>query len=225
MQARPQSYRAAMFWSLLILLAVACSGCSTTPTTHQTTPTPPMPTLTPIPTDPSSLAVRPPPFSGALADPPTDCPTAPVLQSISGTNFGGGFYGAYTFYGATPVWGWPGEAGATIHFQDFIGDGGWPDLKNLWVIGANFYKPVTLSGHDLRTNTPLWFHFLNGSAPATYTTSAVLDPAIPNRGSAINKEGRWEIWGIGLVLLQAGCYELDATWDGGTMHTIYALGR
>lgn len=98
-------------------------------------------------------------------------------------------------------------------------------MKDLWVIGPNYDKPVTLSGHDLGTNTPLWFHFLNGSAPDIYTTSALLDPASPNRGWATNSSGHWGIWGLGLVLLQAGCYELDATWDGGAWHTIYALGR
>ncbi len=224
MQVGPRPHCAAVLWSL-VLLALACSGCSASPVTSQATPTLAIPTLTPIPTDPSSDGIHPPPFSGSLAAPPTDCPTAPPLQKMTRENFGGGFYGTITFYGVAPVWGWPAAAGATIHFQQFIGNTGWPDMKDLWVIGPNYNKPVTLTGHDLRTNTPLWFHFLNGSGPDVYTTSALLDPASPNRDGATNSEGRWQIWGIGLVLLQAGCYELDATWDGGSAHTIYALGR
>src|SRR5262249_865500 len=151
---------------------------------------------TPIPTDPSSVGVQPPPFSGQLAGPPTDCPTAPALQEMTRVDFGGGFHGTTTFYGVSPVWGWPAVAGATIHFQTFIGNTGWPDLKALWVIGPNYDRPVTLTGHDVRTNTPLWFHFLNGSEPDRYTITALLDPATPNRDWATNSEGRWGIWGI-----------------------------
>ena len=120
MQAGPRPQRATIFWSL-VLLAVAFSGCSASPVSRQATPTPTFSILTPIPTDPSSVGVHPPPFSGALAAPPTDCPTAPPLQKMTRDNFGGGFRGTTTFYGVSPVWGWPATAGATIHFHQFIG--------------------------------------------------------------------------------------------------------
>ena len=61
-------------------------------------------------------------------------------------------------------------------------------------------------------------------ATSVFTTSATLDPGAPNRSSANPSSGLWNIWGIGLLVLSAGCYELDATWSGGGWRTVYAAG-
>src|SRR5262249_20199905 len=152
-------------------------------------------------------------------------------QTMSQDNFGGGFSGMVIALGVSPIWGWPSAAGATIHFEQF-GYNPWPNMKNLWLLGPNYNKPITLTGHDVRTGTPLWFQLfpsieqpIAAGDEGTYTTNAVLDPANPNRGGTDNSTGHWNIWGTGIIVLQAGCYELDATWAEGSWHTIYALGR
>jgi hypothetical protein len=53
----------------------------------------------------------------------------------------------------------------------------------------------------------------------------VLDPAAPNRGGTTNSKGQWGIWGIGIIPLAAGCYDLEVAWTGGHWHTVFAAGR
>ncbi|MGH2485615.1 MAG: hypothetical protein ACRDHE_06355, partial [Ktedonobacterales bacterium] len=105
--------------------------------------------------------------------------------------------------------------------------------KVMWVVGPNVAQPVTLTGHDLRSGAALWFQVYpsngvptdNPDAISIYTTHAVLDPAAPNRGSTDNTTGHWNIWGVGIIVLSAGCYQLDVTSASGSWTTIFAAGR
>ena len=95
----------------------------------------------------------------------------------------------------------------------------------MWIVGPNYFQPVTLSGREMRANAPMWFEVYQGAGTTSiFTTHATLDPGAPNRGSTEPSSGHWNIWGIGLLVLSAGCYELDVTWSGGSWRVIYAAG-
>jgi hypothetical protein len=230
----------ALSCSLLALLSFLV-GCGSGQVTQQATPTrgvaatlAPSPTSGVIgsPTATPNRGLRPPALKGPLGPAPTDCPASPALQTFTMQNFGGGFSGTFTALGASPVW------------QLGIGDGSspialygdssqpWPSTKVMWVVGPNYSEPVTLTGQDMRSGTPIWFQVYpnNGvptsdpNADSVYTAHAVLDPNAPNRGGATNSTGHWGIWGIGLIALAAGCYEIKAAWAEGSWSAIYPIG-
>jgi len=175
------------------------------------------------------VKLTPPPLRGPLGAAPTNCPASPAIQTMTQNNFGGGFIGQVSFQGGHPAWelGLP-DAGRPLQLGATGGDQPWPSTKVMWVVGPNVAQPVTLTGHDLRTRAPLWFQIYPNpysAADSVYTTSAVLDPMAPNRGSTDNSTGHWNIWGIGIIALAAGCYELDVSSAGGGWHAIYPIGR
>ncbi|HEU5441882.1 MAG TPA: hypothetical protein VFU88_21560 [Ktedonobacterales bacterium] len=165
--------------------------------------------------------------SGLLGPAPTNCPAGPPLSSMAiDEQFGGGFVGGDVFSGQAPVWNLGLNPGMSLSLES-NGQVEWPSTKVMWIVGPDFNRPVTLSGHELTTGAAVWFS-LDGSHPET--TSPLLDPSAPNRGSTNREQGIWHIWGILIYFLHAGCYELDASWTsgaGGTdgWHLIVAAGR
>jgi hypothetical protein len=153
-------------------------------------------------------------------------------DAFTTTTFGGGFVGETRFQGSAPAW----ELGMGIgplHLNDASGPTPYPSTKVMWVVGPNYSQPVTLTGHDLRSGATLWFQVYPSNSVVTndpdadsiYTTQAMLDPSAPNRGSTANSTGHWNIWGIGLMVLKAGCYELDVSSQQGSWHMVFAAGR
>jgi hypothetical protein len=217
----PHVLRATLLTSVLVSLLTVVA-CTPGPTARQLTPTPftrptPLPTATP--------GLLPPSVTGPLALAPTDCATVAPPQTFTlPPDFGGGFSGAFVFAGSSPVWalGPP----STLQVPQASAEQPYPSAKVMWIVGPNYFQPVTLSGREMRSNAPLWFEIFPGGVLATsvFTTSATLDPGAPNRGSAHPSSGVWNIWGIGLLVLTAGCYELDVTWSGGSWRTVYAAG-
>ncbi len=231
--------RSALSCSLLFLLSFL-GGCGGGQVAQRATPTKgaaatlaPSPTMAPLgsPTATPDRKTRPPALKGPLGPAPTNCPASPTLQTFTMENFGGGFFGTFTAYGASPAWGMLGPGGNAILLQ---GDSSqsWPSTKVMWVVGPNYAEPVMLTGQDVRSGTPLWFQiYPSNSVPTSdpdadsiYTTHAVLDPNAPNRGGTENTTGHWGIWGIGLIALAAGCYEIKATWAEGSWSAIYSIG-
>ena len=220
MRLAPVLHGAILTAVLVPLLTVA--ACTPGPTVRQSTPTP-FTRPTPLPTPTPGLL--PPSVTGPLAPAPTDCATlAPPQTYTLPPDFGGGFHGASVFSGSTPAW----ELGlpSTLQVQQPSADQPYPGTKVMWIVGPNYFEPVTLSGRELRSNAPLWFEIYAGGMLATsvFTTSATLDPGAPNRDTAEPGSGHWGVWGIGLLVLTAGCYELDVTWSGGSWRTVYAAG-
>jgi hypothetical protein len=143
-------------------------------------------------------------------------------------NFGGGFIGTVSFQGGSPAWQLGLGSDGIVHLHQSR-EYSYSSTKVMWVVGPNYPLPVTLSGHEVNSGAPLWFEIypsndIIGGGASSYTTQAPLDPAEPNRGSTDNSTGHWNIWGIGIIALTAGCYELDATWSGGGWQAIYAIG-
>jgi hypothetical protein len=208
----------------LLVLLLGASSCVLDRATAQSSPTTTafsQPTALPTAT-PGAL---PPAVTGPLASVPTDCATVDPPNTFTlPSDFGGGFFGDFTFSGSSPAWAL--GPGSPLHVEQPSAQQPYPSTKVMWIVGPNYILPVTLSGRELRSNAPLWFEVYAGGALATsvFTTSATLDPGSPNRGSAAPRSGHWNIWGIGLLVLSAGCYELDVTWSGGSWRTVYAAG-
>jgi hypothetical protein len=228
--------RLVLLAALLAAILTMLPGCSLAgqPNTVRpgNTPTATPAGPTPLPTPP--LGVRPSPVAGMLGPAPTDCAAVAPPATMTVTDFGGGFSGTTTFTGGAPVWtqGLP-SGSSPLHLNASGEPTPYPGTKVMWIVGPNYPQPVTLTGHDLRTGMPLWFALYpsngvsndNPDALTAYTTHLVLDPAAPNRGSAENSRGDWNIWGVGLVVLAAGCYELDVTWTTGSWRSAFAAGR
>lgn len=220
--------RCAAWLMLAALLALA--GCESGATARQTSTATTAPSPTAIPTRPPGP--RPSPVVGELDPAPADCAAVPPPQTYHQDGFGGGFSPDFSGNGAPPVWELGLGDGGPLHMSDY-GSQPYPSIKVMWVVGPDYLKPVTLEGRDIRTGFPLWFQvFPSNSVPTSdpdadsvYTTQALLDPAAPNRGDTFNSTGHWNIWGIGIIMLRAGCYQLDVSWAEGHWSTTFAAGR
>lgn len=215
--------------ALIVVLAV--SACSASPRAVQPSPTSAADTQapTPLPTQPVN---RPPsPVAGLLGPAPSSCPVVSPPSTYHEADFGGGFTGSVTFQGSAPAW--EMGLGSPLNLEQYSGAVPYPSTKVMWVVGPNYAQPVTLTGHELQTGAALWFQVYpsngvptsNPDALSVYTTRAVLDPAAPNRGSTDNSTGHWNIWGIGVIVLAAGCYEVDVASAGGGWKMVFAAGR
>jgi hypothetical protein len=214
----------------LLLLAgvaiVALAGCALSglPGAPAAQATPHIPPTRPLsPSSPTPRMAMPPQVTSPLGPPPSNCPKGDPVKTLRDTDFGGGFIGTPTFLGASPAWELGFGPNGTFAAQGTP----YPASKIMWVVGPNITAPVTLSGHDLRSGTPLWFDiFPPNSAGGTevFTTSAMLDPANANRGSTTNRLGYWNIWGIGIIVSAASCYQLNITSSVGSWHTVFAAG-
>jgi hypothetical protein len=142
-------------------------------------------------------------------------------------DFGGDIPSQSVLEGTPPVWENGLAPATTINpYPSGPTPTPWPGTKVLWVVGPNYAMPVTLQGRDLLSGVPIWFDAsADGSSSDTLTTLVTLDPAHPNRGSTQNSTGHWNIWGIGLVFTQAGCYDLEASWASGQWQVVLAVGR
>jgi hypothetical protein len=209
---------------------LAGSGCAASGAAQKPTATPTALTFpTPLRTLP--VGIRPSPVAGLLDPAPTDCAAFPPPHTFTRSDFGGGFIGSVTFQGSSPAW----ELGlvSPLNLNQYSGPVPYPSAKVMWVVGPNYLELVTLQGYDVRTGAPLWFQIYpsngvptdNPDAISAYTTYAALDPRAPNRGSTDNSTGHWNIWGIGIIVLAAGCYELDVTWPQGRWSVVFAAGR
>ena len=96
---------------------------------------------------------------------------------------------------------------------------GWP-VKELWVINPRWHTgPITLSGHNLVTGTPLVFSFSDGSAPRAST-----HPKLKGSPEWARKAGTWVQYPSYVVFPSAGCYTLSATWTTGRWQVTQAVG-
>lgn len=225
-----RSARRALIPAMALLAgALALSACRPSHAVVQPTPTATPEAPTALPTQPVNQ--RPSPVAGLLGSAPSNCPTVGPPGVMSTTNFGGGFSGSFSFAGSAPAW----ELGLTTELQlEQSGSADpYPSTKVMWVVGPNAAEPVTLTGHELTTGAALWFQIYPSNGVATdnpdalsvYTTHAVLDPAAPNRGSTDNSTGHWNIWGVGIMALSAGCYQLDVSSASGNWRMVFAAGR
>ena len=159
-----------------------------------------------------------------LVIPPTAEPSIPPAENASSTSTascmasaavpipGAAPYFADTGLGGPPLWlvGWGpllGEASPvalTAPRPD-----GWP-MKGLWVISPDALAgPITISGVERATGLPLLIELSDHPPAAT----VVLHPTAP--GIPI-QHGDWREFPSLLIFPASGCYDLTATWSGGS---------
>lgn len=214
--------------SLLALLLLTLAACASPPVRLQPTSTAAASARTPAPT--TTVVPFPAPLNGLLGPAPTQCPVGPPLRAFTvDDTFGGGFVRGAVFAGGSPVWNLGLSAGARLQLESLAGTVTpfpYPSTKVMWIVGPSYHQPVTLSGHELSTGAPVWFDLSAvGSGPGAPMTQAALDPTNPNRGETTNASGVWHIWGILLYFFSAGCYQITASWAGGSWQVVVAVGR
>lgn len=210
--------------SLCLLMALVLAGCSSGQSATKTAPTSTVaPTATTVPTATIAAPLHT-PVAGLLGLVPARCPSAPQLQTRTFTHFGG-FSSSVTLRGGGPVW-IAGFYFPTILHLNAQGYTAWPSTKIIWEIGQNTNQRVTITARNLETGA-LGYWFFNVREPQA-ASQMTLDPTAPEMTVADYHgapEPGWQEWGSGLLLYSAGCYELVATWSGGSWRTIFAAGR
>jgi hypothetical protein len=134
-----------------------------------------------------------------------------VLSSHFGPGIGG--YPAWAVgFGGPVAW---RSAGGIVGQQPT--QYGWPE-KVLWVVKRSYPGSVRLRGANLADGVPLWFE-IGGRREATVApVLKALEPAIPYQ-----TEG-WAEFPSYLYIPRAGCYTLEAEWEGGFWRVIFAAG-
>jgi hypothetical protein len=81
--------------------------------------------------------------------------------------------------------------------------------------------PVTLRGVSTDDGSPVWFK-IAGQYILGPTPELVLDPQNP--GIPV-QHGQWKEWPSTFYIPRAGCYILEARWDGGSWRLAFAAGK
>lgn len=94
---------------------------------------------------------------------------------------------------------------------------GWA-IKVLWVLEPSTSEPVMISGREVDTGAAIAFDPVNGPVSDTM----LLDPRNP--GTPSRRKG-WTAHPSLLLFPEAGCYVIEAAWDGGSWQRAFAFGR
>jgi len=195
--------------TLLLMAATACApfGQSATPT-----PTAP-PTVPPTAT---AIIPTPAPVLGLLPPPPTDCPTAPPLKSITAQPEG--FSEPVQMSGQSPVWVPDDFLPQGTVYVGFPGTPvPYPGTKILWEIGPGQNPKVTARVSDVRTGELAWWSLSGSSTPQQPVL--IFSGIVSSAGLA-----GFHVYRSGVILTHTGCYKLDVSWGGGEWYTIFAAG-
>ena len=146
-----------------------------------------------------------------LGRPPRDCngPTPKEIASF-----------VAPAVGESPVWA-AGPVGphATLELGGRT-KWGWR-AKVLLLIEPRDEGTVTVRGASADGRKPIWFK-TSGRYVLGPTTKLVLDPENP--GIPV-QHGQWKEWPSTFYIPKAGCYFLEAQWEGGSWRLAFAAGR
>jgi hypothetical protein len=166
-----------------------------------------MPTTTPIIPTPAPAGVL-------LPVPPTNCPSAPSLDSIIAQP--SGFTQPVQLFGQSPVWVPQDYLPQGTAYLDQLGTPEpYPSLKILWAIGPTQHPEVTVRVTDLQTGESAWWTNQNGT-PAT--------PVLDLPAQADTSGSGWITTPTTVAITHSGCYQLNVSWTGAGWHTIFAAG-
>jgi len=190
-----------------LLLSTACTlgegnRESQTARTHE--PSPASTTTLASPPELPKVAVK-------LGPPPRDCngPTPKEIASFVGPAVG-----------ESPVW-----AVGPVGPHATLGLGrrtkwGWGQ-KVLLLIEPEHEGIVTVRGASVDDGSPIWFKS-SGRYVLGPTTKLVLDPQNP---AIPIQHGQWKEWPSTFYIPKAGCYFLEARWNGGSWRLTFAAGK
>jgi hypothetical protein len=128
--------------------------------------------------------------------------------------------------GAWPIWvalpNWSNESEGVLiipNERDFKHPEmqGWWSMKVAWFIPLSYTGEVRLRGYNLADDSPIYFEFQEG-----LTDVATLNPAQP--GGLVEGLDQWAFFPSHVSVPRAGCYRLQAEWDGGLWEQTIAVG-
>lgn len=157
------------------------------------------------------------PVSSTLADAPQDCLYSTTLQNFATPLYSPGV-------GSSPTW-VTGFTGPDAHLNHLPRaprprDGWYAPL--LIVSETNFAGNIVLRAGIASSSFPLWFSKQYGSSLVRTITLHPLDPSLSNHTTG---DQQWNATLVYLYIPRAGCYYLDASWNGGSWVAYFAAGR
>lgn len=170
----------------------------------------------------SSLAVTPTPAVTVAAEldaPPADCGVLADAMAIDPLIPDA--LGAWPIWVALPNRGPETKGIVGMPNQHFITNPqleGWWATKIAWFIATSYVGEVRLQGFNTADHSPMYFEFDGDEA----TTLATLNPEHP--GGSANGLANWAFFPSYMWVSKAGCYRLEAEWDGGLWQQIIAVG-
>jgi hypothetical protein len=152
---------------------------------------------------------------------PTVCNTSPTRQPVGPPTAGNAV-------GADPVWvdGFDGATAAidiAAHATGPYTSRGWPVLIVL-AFKHPFSAKVALEGESLPAQTPLWLSFQGPNGGTPPSVGFTMDPQ-EQQNLYPSGDSTAAFWFGSLFLPGAGCYALDARWDGSNWRAIFAAGH
>jgi hypothetical protein len=186
-------------------------------------------TVVPPPTFPAMAtpvgAPTPLPITRALAPPPTNCPAAPPLTTVTVPAFGGFSGGTVQLAGHAPVWMvaafYPLPTGVVDLSEPTPPSSAnpeWPVLPIIWAFGPNAYPPVTVQVHDLESGTLAWWG-ADASGPELPILTLNSPAGSPSTHGYVGGDAP-----VLLFITRAGCYKMDVTWPDGSWSLVFAAG-
>jgi hypothetical protein len=153
-----------------------------------------------------------------LGQVPQSCPQDTIAQNFASPAYPAGV-------GSSPMW-VTGFAGPRAVLNHLVRADpplwGWYQQLAL-VSETNYAGTVTLQGGIVGNTFPLWF----GLAPhdGELITSISVNPMNTSASNHFGADQQWGVLPIHIFIAEAGCYYLQATWDGGSWTAYFAAGR
>jgi hypothetical protein len=190
--------------ALILGVLSSCTGSGTSSPAGTTSSEPPSPT--------SSVTV-----AAHLAIAPSGCPTSqPLLQQAPPW---GALFGSAPAFGAFYAHHDPSAGSFHVGTDTVRRENGW-QVKVLWVLQPTMIEPVTLSGQEVGTGSPITFD-ASGLNP-TGSDTMRLDPSNP--GTPSHRKG-WSEYPSSVWFPEAGCYIIKASWADGSWQRGLGFGR
>ncbi|HLX59581.1 MAG TPA: hypothetical protein VKR83_21385 [Ktedonobacteraceae bacterium] len=158
------------------------------------------------------------PQSATLDAAPQSCLQYTLTQNFDSPSFPAGV-------GGEPMWvtGFNGSHATLNHLtRAQPSQLGW--YQQIQLVGeTNFNGTITLHGGIAGSLVPLWFGYYAGGGRLIRTVQVnPIDTSISNHTT---DDQQWGIFPINLYIARAGCYYLQATWEGGNWIVYFAAGR
>jgi hypothetical protein len=145
----------------------------------------------------------------SIGDLPTHCVSGPEPMTV--------FNQVAPVIGSYPAWAtMNGPKAQLIYTGDDTSptEYGW-ELKFLWIMRNTYTDTVTVSGRNLETDQPIYFQLNNQTTP---TETLLLKIADNNAFTFADFPGS-------IFIPTAGCYILEAKWEGGYWGANFSAGK